>query len=483
MARVLMIGYGPLPQPGLSYITSPALRTRQFLMPLLEAGHTVNLFALPLPGTEGPDGKVAAMTPDTYEGITFQRFTSHSGEFAIRTLNEQIRQLEPDAIVGVNTYPSYVGAMAASTVPVWGDLNGYWMAEIQGRCWIEQDDARLEDAWAIERSILRRIDKFSVVSRPQLHAVLGEMAGLGRLNQYTFQYQFGHYVPNAAYAWPDPEGERDGGLEPVLRGPVVPSDAFIILWSGGFNVWCDVPTLVESLNMLMERHPAVHFVSTGGRVEGPVAKTYQIFEELVEASAHKDRFHLMGWVDSGKLSRIYREANLGLNADGRNYETMFGSRHRLCTMAAAGLAIATTRGTELSEWLEDGRAAVTAPVGDPEALADAIEPWIEQREGLRAFARNAKRIMATDFSPEKTVRSLLEWLKSPRLAPDNRAKIDLAEEPLTDLSAFSLNALDEEAMLFARHRPREIREAIGEWEASRNPGPQRRFTFGMRRSR
>ena len=37
MARVMIIGCGPLPKAGLPYITASALRTRQFLKPILEA--------------------------------------------------------------------------------------------------------------------------------------------------------------------------------------------------------------------------------------------------------------------------------------------------------------------------------------------------------------------------------------------------------------------------------------------------------------
>lgn len=467
MARVMIIGYGPLPEAGMPYISAPALRTRHLLKPILDAGHTVNLFTLPLPGTEGPEGEMSAMVPDRYEGLSYQRFTNHSGEFAIHALTEQVRQLEPDAIVGVNTYPSYVGARVAGVVPLWADLNGYWMAEMQGMCAMDQDDARLDSSWAIERAIVQRLDKFSAVSRPQLHAVIGEMGAVGRLNRFTFEYQFGHHIANAAYRWPEPtpaEGEEaDPALtEPVLRGPIVPDDAFVILWTGGFNIWCDVPGLVDAMNRLMEHYPNVHFVCTGGGIKRIISKPFEQFESLVDQSPYKDRFHCLGWLESDKLPRVYREADVGINVDASNYETMFGARNRLNAMAAEGLALVSTVGTEISEWLDDGNALLSAPIGDSQALAEVIEPWIEQPEQLKMMGEKARRIMEEDFSYERTTRSLIHWLEAPGLSPDNQARIDLAEEPLTDLNAMALNALQEQALLLERHHPDELKEALAQ---------------------
>jgi glycosyltransferase involved in cell wall biosynthesis len=473
MARVMMIGYGPLPRAGQEYTAAPTLRTRHLLKPVVEAGHTVYLYTLPIPGTEGPEGAVSAMTPDNYEGMTYQRFSNHSGEFAIQTLSEQVRQREPDAIVGVNTYPAYVACMLSSALPVWADLNGYWMAETQGRCMLDGDDARLMEAWAIERAIVRRADKFSAVSRPQLHAVLGEMASVGRLNRHNFNYQLGHHIANAAYRWPGPRDPADAD-EPVLRGPIVPSDAFIILWSGGFNVWCDIETMIQAVDQLMADYPSVHFVSTGGRIEGVVTETFQQFQELVDDSPYKGRYHHLGWVASEKLPRIYREANVGINVDARNYETLFGARNRLNAMAAEGLAIATTLGTEISEWLDDGNAALTAPMGDPEGLAAAIEPWIEQPEELRNYGANGRRIMEDDFSYERTTRALTGWLEDPCLAPDNQRKVDSAQGALDDLNAVAANPLEEMTLLLMRYRPDDLREMLDEIEENRRK-PKRKF--------
>ncbi len=483
MGRVMIVGYGPLPRAGLTYMAAPALRTRHFLKPILDAGHTVNLYTLPLKTPPGPEGEMSAMVPDSYEGLSCQRFTNHDGEFAVAQLTEQARQIKPDAIVGVNTFPSFVASRLPVRVPLWVDLNGFWMAEMQGKCRTEGSDHWLSYAWTVERTIVRRLDKFSAVSRPQLHAVLGELGSVGRLNQYTFDYPFGHHIPNAAYHWDAGAGKDAPAADPILRGPIVPTDAFVVLWSGGFNVWADIETLVETMNLLMARYPLVHFVATGGRIEGHVSRPYEEFEERVGASPYKDRFHLLGWVESEKLPAIYREADLGINVDAQNYETLFGARNRINAMAAMELAVATTVGTEVSEWLDEAKAVLSAPIGDPKALAGVIEPWIEQREGLRTFARNALHIMKRDFSYKRTTRKLIDWLSDPQFAPDNRVKIERGGDDLADLADLALNPLEEEALLMARHGRDRLRDAVA--ANGERPGHRSvtRFLFGSRRGK
>jgi hypothetical protein len=203
-----------------------------------------------------------------------------------------------------------------------------------------------------------------------------------------------------------------------------------------------------------------------------------MFEEMAGESPFRDRYHLLGWVGSDRLPAILREADLAINADGANYATMMGGRARLATLVGSGVPIATTIGAELSEWLEDGRAILAAPVGNADAMAKAIEPWIEQREGLRAYAKRASAIMDRDFNEAKTARKLLEWLAAPKLAPDNRAKIAQAKGQPIDPAGVALNPVEQQAMLLAQCKPQDLADAVAKLEADRS---RKGFRFGFRR--
>lgn len=483
MARVMLVGYGPLPKPGLNYIEAAALRTNQFVDVLVQAGHTVNLFTLPLPGDPSrPSQGIPQMVPETCRRLAYQHFSVHSGEFAIRTLNQQVDQLKPDALLAVNTYPAYLAAKLNTDTPLWTDLYDAWMIERQARAFVSDDDAPLAPGWAVLRTVLRRLDRYSVPTRPQLHAILGLFMSIGRMNRYTYQYVFPAHIPVAGFVWPEPSAtEENARIEPILRGPVVPSEAFILLWSGGFKPWHDIETTVACAELLMHRYPQVHFVSTGGPAPQVDHHTYRMFEDRLARSPWKDRFHRMGWLDSSTLSQIYREANVGLNIDGKNYSTMFGAPYRMATMAASGLPMAGTIGTELSEWLEEERAIMGAEPRHPEQLAGVIEPWIEQREHLNVYARNAQHLMNETLTPRKTVAPVLKWLEHPSAAPDNRTRRKELGTPGENPAHVALNDLDQTALMLEQYTQEEVAGAFEQLERQRS-GPKRRGLLGFRKS-
>ena len=167
------------------------------------------------------------------------------------------------------------------------------MAEKQGQAARTKCDDHLVEAWRKESLVARRADKLSTVSRPQLHALLGEMASIGRLNRFTFHYHFAHHIPEACH--PAFLVPIDPKANPVLRGPVVPPDAFVILWSGGYNYWTDPKFLFDFIEGAMAADSRIHYVSTGGAIEGYNNETYNEFVKHVETSTHRDRYHLLGW--------------------------------------------------------------------------------------------------------------------------------------------------------------------------------------------
>ena len=63
----------------------------------------------------------------------------------------------------------------------------------------------------------------------------------------------------------------------IIRGGLIPDDAFVIFYSGGYNTWTDVETLFAALDQLMADYPQMYFVSTGGKIEGHDDLTYSRF--------------------------------------------------------------------------------------------------------------------------------------------------------------------------------------------------------------
>jgi hypothetical protein len=132
-------------------------------------------------------------------------------------------------------------------------------------------------------------------------------------------------------------------------------------------------------------------------------------------------------VDAELLPRYYRECDLGINVDSRNYETLFGARNRLVNMMAMGLPVLTTRGTEISYVIESENIGLTFGIGDAKELESIITRYSMAREALKRFGARARAYALEHFSYEATTRSFQDWVEKPLLAPDNVEKKALSQ--------------------------------------------------------
>lgn len=445
MSKLLIIGLGPLLESGVRYIGAQCLRTWFFAKPLIDDGHEIRLVTLPIFDPNNPAMHQAALLRGECEGFPYDAFTNTDDGFVQKTLAEITASFQPDAILGINIACAWHAARLPSLAPLWADLNGYEMTEKQGQAARTGSDDPLLPAWKREALVARRADKFSAVSRPQLHALLGELAFVGRLNQHTFHYHFAHHIPEAYHPLFS-ETAPSLAARQALRGTVVPDDAFVLLWSGGYNYWTDPAFLFQFLESAMAADNRIHFVSTGGAIEGYNSSTYDAFASLVAQSPHGERYHLLGWVPAEELPAIYREADLGINIDEPNYETLFGARNRLNNMMAMGLPVLTTRGSEISQMIEEWNCGVVCAPGDARALAEGALRLVREPQERKRLAERAARCAREEFSAEKTTAAARAWAKAPALAPDNAEK--LRRNPrLAHFSEASTNYLEEQARI------------------------------------
>lgn len=414
MTRLLVLGAAPLPfEPQLRQYAAN-LRTWHFTSPLVDDGHEVRLVACRLPQTY--PAETEAVRRSTEEGFEYY---SVSGDLFQDPsfIQEHCDQFDPDAIVGVNTQPASRAAHIDSEKPMWCDLNGWIMAEAQTKCYVYDDDRYLSHFWNMERVILDRADVISTVSEAQAHATIGELAVRGRLGSRTFGYDFVHRIPNAISEIPYRHSSR------VLRGTLVPEDAFVLLWVGGYNTWTDVDLLFEALTAAMEQVSHLHFVSTGGVIEGHDELTFQRFTEMAGCCRFQDRFHFAGWVPTADVPSYYFESDLGVNVDSENYETLFGARNRLNDMLKVGLPVLTTLGTEISRTVADERLGLTSKLGDPAGFAEKLVWAARHPEELEAMSRKARTFVHEHFSYARTTAPLRAWAANPRRSPDRGERV------------------------------------------------------------
>ncbi len=451
--RILAVGTGPLLDKGVKKIGGQCLRTWHFTKPLIDKGHTVKLLTIPIPDKDIDFGNQQLFTEKTYSGFSYITFGKNHFPEILPEIQKIHNDFKPDVLLGINTYPSYLLCSLKSIKPIWSDLNGWCMVEGQTKAFLDKNDGVLDFFWKLERRICLRSDKISTVSEPQRLALIGELASLGRLNKDTFNYSFGASISNAV-------NELHANFIPSennakLRGIKTPKDAFILLWSGGFNTWTDVDSLYKITDTFLRGNENRYFVATGGIVDGHDERTYIRFKELVKNSSVKDRIILEDWIETEKMLCYYSESDMGINLDSENYETQFGARNRITNMLASGLPVITTLGTEISIQLVNAGVGYGIKIGNTESFILKLNEAANNKSNLLIMKKMAREWAIKEFSYEKTTQPLIQWLQNPQPAPDNLNKITACKNPEEFYYKYC-NNLEKEALFLENNNIDEI---------------------------
>lgn len=405
--KVLLIGQGPLPIEGGEKNNAPGFRVWHFGRALAEAGHQVRLVGI------NPDPAFTTQLPRQLQPNLSFYPTSEVDITQDNFLAKLVAEEKPDALVGASVWPSYLASLyLPSDLPFWADLFGSPLAEAQAKAALYTDDSLIEPFARFEQTVLGRADVFSTVSTPQQYALVGELALLGRLRAATYGYRFAYPIPAATDETVLPHTET------VLRGKIVPEEAFVVLWSGGYNTWTDVDTLFAGLEGAMALTSNLHFVSTGGGLPPHDSATYPRFCQMVENSPYRARFHLLGWLPYETLHNYYYEANLGIILDKWSYEGELGSRTRLVDWLKYGLPAAVTVTAGVTAELVAAGVAFPFEHGNSQGLAALLSALANDPARIKQAAAQGQKLALERYHYRATCAPLVEWVASPQRAPD-----------------------------------------------------------------
>jgi glycosyltransferase involved in cell wall biosynthesis len=439
MTRILVCGLCPLPFENTRKSFGPGIRTWQFALSLAAAGNEVHLVAMRIPGTYG-DGSQAH--PRTHPAVDLEADRREERDavrierlvdaefFDVAEIERRLAEIAPEAVVGATLYGSHMLARCALDVPFWADQFGHVMAEAQAKAFLERANWPLAHFWQLLAPILRNADHFSTVSHRQRWAAIGELGVIGRLTAENCGHELLSVIPCALIP-----ASPSAAPEPLLRGSRLPDDAFVVLWSGGYNVWSDVETLFAALETAMAGAERLHFVSTGGEIAGHDEVTYRRFCDLVAGSRFSARYHLEGWVPAELVPRYQADADLGVLTEIAMAEGQLGHKNRIVQWLGAGLPVAYNLVGDLGELLERERIGLTFPVGSAAGLADAMVWAMANPEELRAMADAGRVYVERELTFERTTRELVDWAAAPAFAPDVEVRrgvaspIDFALKP------------------------------------------------------
>ncbi len=453
--RVLVLGWAPLPFENARMNYAPGARAWQLARPLAAAGHAVCLGLARIPGAyDGDPPAVAELCRDGILIYLLGRDLFSSGD----ALDRLVASFAPDVVVGATAVPSRRAAEVAGERPLWVDFFGDPMAEAQAKAAVHPDGDHLTAYWRLTADLLERGDAFSAVSERQRLALIGQLGLAGRLNRATCGHQLVHTVPLCA-------GAADRVSDAVPPEELDDGD-FVVLWSGGYNTWCDVETLFRALERAMEQNGAIRFVSTGGGIEGQDVTTYGRFRELVAGSRFGDRFHLKGRLPERRAAGYLARADLGVVTEKPIAERLLGGSARLLGWMSAGLPFVCARLSEVSVEAEGSGLGTTYPPGDAEALAERI--LAAAGRGRRPRRRPGAELL-DGLTAEATTRPLVAWVAEGGRAPDHgqRWRRFLDPEAVERVaSAEQLAAAEARAEKFERRYHR-VRDELGKMHESK----------------
>jgi glycosyltransferase involved in cell wall biosynthesis len=414
MSRILLIGYPPPEMVQGAKTEAAHYRTWQFLEPLLNDGHEVLLCA----GVRGEKSENGEIPSRWAANLRYQPLELDK-VFWRNSLQSAHDRFRPDCTVAVNFSHCLYATRLHTSGPVWMDIYGDILTIMQGYFYRLQSDRGLTTTIRFLRDVLRCGDVFSGCGTPQEQMMVGELAMAGRLNRWTFGYDFVHTILPGCPLDPSASAQRKRRRS-VLAENQVADDEFVVLWCGGYNTWTDVETLFKGLSTAMERAPLLRFVSVGASTYTAAQTTYQRFQQLVHASPSKDRFLLLGWRPWEEVVGYYRESDIGINIDAMHCETLFGTRTRLTEMIASGLPVITTYGSELSRLIENRRAGLAFGVGDWRTMGEMLAHVAANPDQRDRLAERALEYARTGLSFATTTGALRDWVTHPVQAPDKR---------------------------------------------------------------
>jgi glycosyltransferase involved in cell wall biosynthesis len=334
-----------------------------------------------------------------------------------------------DAVVGcasVQPCATAAGFAAARKAPLWVDLFGDPITEIQSRAELHPDEKEANDAqychvWRLLMPALLQGDMFSALSTRQRFSVIGQLGVAGRLNRLTSGANIVATIPYGVFPSTD-----------VASAPAPAKTNFIVMWCGSFNTWMDVDSFAAGFVRAIRENPRIRLLVVGGKIAGYNDVAYERFVETICAAGAEGAVRYLDWQPLEELRKLYAACDVGLSIDRFTYEAVLGSRTRLVNFLAAGKPVVSTVLTELSEDLASQGFLLPFEVGNSDSLAVALADASRRAGELAELGARAREYVTSRYHGRVAGAPLVEWIMNPAFAPDkDNERMPDSMNPLT----------------------------------------------------
>ncbi len=224
---------------------------------------------------------------------------------------------------------------------------------------------------------------------------------------------------------PVPHGVRDDPLvhsgKRRLRGAYagIGEHDHVIIWNGGILQWYDPLTLLRALAKVVERRDDVKLVFVGGAYPGlGTMGLGKRFQETIELAKELDLYNRhvffdLSWVPYEQIKDYMLEADIAACTYFDNLETHFSFRTRFVDVFWAELPLICTHGDVLADVVRERGLGVVVPEGDVDAVAEAIERLIADRDFYEQCRRNIRENNKR-MSWERSFEPVVRFCREPR---------------------------------------------------------------------
>ena len=270
---------------------------------------------------------------------------------------------------------------------------------------------------------LARADYLLCASEKQRDFWLGQLAGMGRINPFTYDEDesMRALIAVAPFGLPEtaPTQNRHG-IKGAIEG-IGPDDK-VVLWGGGVYNWFDPLTLVKAIDIVRRDVPNVRLVFLGMKHPNPGVPEMEMAERARNLAAELDLagshvFFNERWVAYDERQDYLMDADVGVSCHFDHVETEFSFRTRILDYLWAGLPIVCTNGDAFGDLVEKESLGAAVPPEDVAALAAALTGLLTDPEAAAAAAERS-RTVAQEFTWSKSLDPLAKFVRSPRRAAD-----------------------------------------------------------------
>lgn len=225
-------------------------------------------------------------------------------------------------------------------------------------------------------------DFFICGSERQRDFWIGVLTANGRANPATFAQDpsLRHLIDVVGIGFP----ERPPRSGPYLRGrlPGFSSESRVVLWGGGIWDWLDPLTLLEAWPAVLAQIPQARLVLLGTRPPNPEIPAHRVVSELEDLVAswgpEGESVTFIEWVPYEDREALLSEADVGVVLHPMHVETHFSIRTRVVDYIWARLPVLVSAGDLTSEWVQKYHLGRVVPVGDVNAVAEALVELLSQ---------------------------------------------------------------------------------------------------------